>query len=158
MKTSSDTEQLATVEEVKNMVRSSSGGLGGRLIGTYKFKRVNSCDPATIKLKTPADYLIVNVISGNCTISRSDEYSDKYAIAYATSTNINSTIVCKGGSAYIPSTYGDDSDSDNQPEYCVDAFCSMSTSLSDDGLTITNASNSSNYSPAIGTIEVYSFT
>lgn len=157
MKTSSDTEQLATVEEVKNMVRSSAGGLGGRLIGTYKFRNINSCDPATIKLTTPADYLIVNVISGNCTISRSSEYHNTYASAYATSTNINSTIVCKGGSAYIPSTYGNDLDSDNQPEYCVDAFCSMSTSLSDDGLTITNTMANSD-APAIGTIEAYSFT
>lgn len=157
MKTSSDTEQLATVEEVKNMVRSSSGGLGGRLIGTYKFRCINSCDPSTIKLKTPADYLIVNVISGNCTVSTDSSYNG-FASASATSTNINSTIVCKDGSAYIPSTYGYDSDSDNQAEYCVDAVCSMSTSLSADGLTITNTSNSSNYSPAIGTIEVYSFT
>lgn len=156
MKTSSDTEQLATVEEVKNMVRSSSGGLGGRLIGTYKFKCVYSCNPATIKLTTPADYLIVNVISGNCNIHRDSSYGG-YASVDATSTNINSTIVCKGGSAYIPSTYGYDSDSDNEDAYCVDAFCSMSTSLSANGLTITNELNNSD-STSIGTIEVYSFT
>lgn len=157
MKTSSDTEQLATVEEVKNMVRSSSGGLGGRLIGTYKFRNINSCDPSKITLTTPADYLIVNVISGNCTLSRSDSYNDRYAHVYATSTNINSTIVCKGGSAYIPSTYGNDLDSDNEAEFCVDAVCSMSTSLSDDGLTITNTIANSD-APSIGTIEAYSFT
>ena len=155
MKTSSDTEQLATVEEVKNMVRSSSGGLGGRLIGTYKFRCLHGCDPATIKLKTPADYLIVNVISGGYSEMGGDTTYSKYV--KASSTNINSTIVCKGGSAYIPSTYGRDYDSDGEVQYCVDAFCSMSTSLSVDGLTITNTSNNS-CSPAVGTIEVYSFT
>lgn len=155
MKTSSDTEQLATVEEVKNMVRSSSGGLGGRLIGTYKFKNINGCNPSTIKLTTPADYLIVNVISGG--YSNLDTNATLSVRIRATSTYINSTIVCKGGSAYIPSTYGTDYDSDSEEIYCVDAFCSMSTSLSDNGLTITNTTNNSG-SPAVGTIEVYSFT
>lgn len=157
MKTSSDTEQLATVEEVKNMVRSSSGGLGGRLIGTYKFKAIHGCDPSSIKLNTPADYLIVNVISGGYSEVSSDNSFDDTVFVNASSTNINSTIVCKGGSAYIPSTYGCDSDSDGEAECCVDSFCSMSTTLSDDGLTITNTPNNSD-SSAIGTIEVYSFT
>lgn len=141
MKTSSDTEQLATVEEVKNMVRSSSGGLGGRLIGTYKFRCLHGCDPSKITLKTPADYLIVNVISGDANHYTTGSYSDTVGYVRASSTNINSTIVCKGGSAYIPSTYGTDSDSDVQYEYCIDAFCSMSTSLSDNGLTITNTAD-----------------
>lgn len=156
MKTSSDTEQLATVEEVKNMVRSSSGGLGGRLIGTYKFKSCNGCDPATITLPTPADYLIVNTITGSISFTVGSGYNEP-VYASGGSTRINSVIVCKGGDAYIPSSYGSDSDADREKEYCVDAFCSNSTSLSSDGLTITNTSNNSG-SPAVGTIEAYSFT
>ena len=156
MKTSSDTEQLATVEEVKNMVRSSSGGLGGRLIGTYKFKCVHGCDPATIRLTTPADYLIVNTITGSITFSTGSGYNNP-TYGSGQSTRINSVIVCKGGDAYIPSSYGRDSDNDNEAEYCVDAFCSNSISLSPDGLTITGASNNSS-APTIGTIEAYSFT
>ncbi len=156
MKTSSDTEQLATVEEVKNMVRSSSGGLGGRLIGTYKFKCIHGCDRGTITLTTPADYLIVNTITGSIEFSTGSSYKDPI-YGSGQSTRINSVIVCKGGDAYIPSSYGSDSDDDREKEYCVDAFCSNSISLSPDGLTITSASN--NFSaPTIGTIEAYSFT
>lgn len=156
MQTSSDKEQLVTAKEVKSMVRSSAGGLGGRLIGTYKFKCVHGCDPATITLTTPADYLIVNTITGSISFSTGSGYKDP-TYGSGQSTRINSVIVCKGGDAYIPSSYGSDSDSDRESEYCVDAFCSNSISLSPDGLTITGTSNNSS-APAIGTIEAYSFT
>lgn len=157
MKTSSDTEQLATVEEVKNMVRSSSGGLGGRLIGTYKFRSVNGPDQTTIKLTTPADYLIVNVITGLATHNVTTNYNKSSCSIYAQSTTINSVIVCKGGNAYIPSSYGYDVDSDAEYQYCVDAFSSFEMSLSSDGSTITNKVVNSDAS-SIGNIEAYSFT
>lgn len=163
MKTSSDTEQLATVEEVKNMVRSSSGGLGGRLIGTYKFEAGNSTNPKTITLTTPADYLVVNVITG--VIQEYTRWDTSNSVAHphyacgvrGCDTKTIPVIICKGGDGYIPATMGYDSDSDGEFEYCGGAYASASISLSADGLTITNKSFNTS-STAIGTIEAYSFT
>lgn len=163
MKTSSDTEQLATVEEVKNMVRSSSGGLGGRLIGTYKFEAGHSTNPSSIKLTTPADYLVVNVITG--VIQEYDSWNSSISTTnphYKCSvrgcdTKTTPVIIYKGGDGYIPATIGYDIDDDAEFEYCGEAFVSASISLSADGLLITNKSVNTT-SPARGTIEVYSFT
>lgn len=99
MQTSSDTEQLATVREVKNVVRSS---LGGRLIATTH-GRISGNKDTTVSIRVPdnTDYVIIKPISFKSDFTTDNGTSNASGVHTGL---INSEIIVfNNGSGLLPS-------------------------------------------------------